>query len=66
MIVRESLDTLIHIDVSAAPSCFDTSGGSASSGRLASTREMRSRTSLAAPSMSRSRENSMVIVERSS
>ena len=47
-------------------STFATSGGSASSGRLLSTRETRSRTSLAADSMSRSRPNSIVMRERSS
>ena len=45
---------------------FETSGGSASSGSIPSTRETRSRTSLAAPSMSRSRENSIVTADRSS
>ena len=47
-------------------SCLLTSGVSASSGSCCRMRETRSRTSLAAPSGSRSRENSIVMLERSS
>ncbi len=47
-------------------SALATSGGSAWSGRLPTTRETRSRTSLAALSMSRSRENSIRTLERPS
>jgi hypothetical protein len=47
-------------------STFATSGGSASSGRLLSTRATRSRTSFAADSMSRLSANSIVMRERSS
>ncbi len=47
-------------------SALATSGGSAWSGRLPRTREMRSRTSLAASSMLRSSENSMETRERPS
>ncbi len=47
-------------------STFWISGGSASTGSWSSIPETRSRTSLAAPSMSRSMLNSMVMAERPS
>ena len=51
---------------SAVASAFETCGGSASGGSCDITREMRSRTSLVAASMSRSTSNSMRMLERSS
>ena len=50
----------------ASESSFATSGGSASSGSAVITRATRSRTSLAASSMSRDRSNSIEMEERSS
>ena len=66
MTERRSLDTSTYMVASIMESCLVICGGSASCGRTLSTRATRSRTSLAAPSMSRSRPNSIVMVERSS
>ena len=57
------LTTLMYITGRASESCLRTSGGRTSSGSERFTRETRSRTSLAAESMSRSRSNSMLMNE---
>jgi len=60
------LDRLSQITGSALKSTLPISGGSASGGSCAATRETRSRTSFAASSTSRSGTNSRLMLERPS
>ncbi len=66
MMVMRSLDRLMYMIGRASESCLATSGFSTSSGSRPTMRDTRSRTSLAASSMSRSRANSMLTLERPS